>query len=258
MNPILCSECGTIIQPRTAEKFGGLCAPCSRGDRVNCIDCGVPTLRTARGVDLGSLCRACRVERERLRPTSIDSFVERFGADDCTLLKRLFHLEERLRRASASASIGLDLIDPPEHWDSAVTPRNTIAFAMTGGNGIHFSLVTSRGRVTEASPVVVTYPRNQGTEFDTNYLLGDDLREFLSLACRCGYDILEDLPHTWDEVVEDLAEPDPEMDFEDTALQLATFRRELGLDQWRDVGTRLAELQKRRRFLLRPKRRWLW
>lgn len=214
-------------------------------------------LLTARGVDLGGLCSPCRVEKERVRETEIASFVDSRGSGDCSLLAGLFMFEQRLRRNSQYFNFGLDLEDPPDHYDSGVTPANTVCFARIGLNDIHFSLVSSEGKVSDASSVVATYPRNDGSEFDCNFIVGDSLHDFLSLGSVAGFLPLSSLPFHFEEVAHEL-EFGPEADeYEAEALALLEeFRAELDLRPWRNTESRLRQLQARRRFVLKFKRKW--
>ncbi|MGH9897160.1 MAG: hypothetical protein ACREA0_35230, partial [bacterium] len=89
------------------------------------------------------------------RPTEIRRFVAAAGQGDCSLLVRLFELDERRRRKSLDRYIGLNLIDPPRKCETEITPSNSLAFAETGGEYVHFSLLSVKGRVSDASPVLL-------------------------------------------------------------------------------------------------------
>ena len=260
MQTIACLACGAEIQPLTAAKNEGLCIPCKRGVRTQCRVCGAPAFKEMRGAELPPLCMKCRVEAERLRPTTIESFVNERGHGDCSLLVGLFKLDERLRRDGLDSFIGLNLIDPPEFYGSEVTPRNTIAFAGTGGNDVHFSLVTVKGRVSDDGMVLMTCPDMGDARWDANILVGENLRDFLSLGCECGYDTIENLPHDREAVIEQLRSgSDPEEQDEEERATLAEYRRALGLKPWTDVEERLNRLESRKRFALRFSRFWpLW
>ena len=257
VNKVPCLSCGAKILPLTAAKNDGRCAPCKRGTRTACRKCGAPAFREMRGVELDSLCGQCRAEEERHRPTAIERFVHERGSGDCALLVGLFKLDERLRRDGPDGFIGLNLIDPPAFYGSEATPRNSIAFAGTGGDDVHFGLVTVKGRVSDDCAVVMTCPDLSEERWRANVLVGRNLHEFLSLGCERGYDVLESLPYDREELLQQLRSgPDLEDEDAETAATLAEYRRELGLVPWTDVESRLVGLEARKRFTLRFSRFW--
>lgn len=73
------------------------------------------------------------------------------------------------------------------------TPLNTTIFARTGGDGVHYSFL----EISETlQPIVMTVPMNFGTSIkDYNWILGDNLNEFLSLGYFNGWFPLEQLCH---------------------------------------------------------------
>lgn len=103
---------------------------------------------------------------------------------DWTLLWRLAHrlaAETAAEPASVFEPVGLFLEDPGQQrtWDYDATPANSIAFASTGGDGVHFSALAVG--IGDAAPVVMTVP----VAFDTpNHVVGGSLREFLALGCH--------------------------------------------------------------------------
>jgi len=79
------------------------------------------------------------------------------------------------------------------------TPKNTVVFAGTGGDGVHYSILPLN---TEIQPVVMTVPMNFGgyiNEF--NWILGENLNEFLSLGYYNGWFTLEQLCYNKDEAI---------------------------------------------------------
>lgn len=205
-------------------------------------------------MDTGGICRKCRVEEERRRPTEIRRFAEATGQGDCSLLVRLFELDERLRRDSLRW-IGLNLVDPPRTYATEATPRNSVAFAETGSEDTHFSLVSMKGRVSDSSPVVVTVPRAGATPWEVNFLVGESLHEFLSLGCHRGYSDIESLAYEWDATIADFEqEPEPGESVDEETLRV--YREELGLRPWANVRERLQALERQKRFVLRFGRDW--
>jgi hypothetical protein len=192
------------------------------------------------------------VKKAKEQPTEIHKFIEKHGGGDCSLLRQLFELDERLRREEKDGYIGLNLIDPPEPYGSESTPKNTIAFGETGGDWVHFSLITVKGRVSDASPVVLTYPATLEGPWEANVIVGESLRDFLSLGCEAGFEPIEDLALFWEQAIDELIQgPNlEEMDSKDLET-LRIYREELNLEPWEDIRGRLEELQKRKRFLLK-------
>jgi hypothetical protein len=70
---------------------------------------------------------------------------------------------------------------------------NSMTFAKTGGDGVHFSLLPLKGEISNPSPVVMTVPMNYGSE---NLIVGSDLQDFLCLGCDVGYNFLELLTYS--------------------------------------------------------------
>lgn len=128
--------------------------------------------------------------------------------------------------------IGLMLQPPgsplPVTYDA--TPADAVTFASTGGDGVHFS--ASLG--LSGPLIVMTVP----TQFDQpNVVVGQDLRELLSLGCASGYFQLEQLAYgspsaafkPWGEAK--------------AADQLALLRDALKLSPWPSVQPRLEQLR---------------
>ncbi len=71
------------------------------------------------------------------------------------------------------------------------TPLNTKVFARTGGDGVHYSIIEISEMI---QPVVMTVPMNFGNSInDYNWILGENLNEFLSLGYYNGWFPLEQL-----------------------------------------------------------------
>jgi len=244
-------NCGAEIQESTARKTNGKCRPCFLGrtsssrEATICSVCGSHALRIGNG-----LCSRCRVDREKHRPTLIRDFV--VSHRSCDLLVRLYELDAELRAISLGDNVGLGLIDPPEqdYFDS--TPANTFAFAATGGECVHFSLVAVGGVVSDSSPVVMTVPSAGGSPMECNFLLSETLHEFLCLGCRWGYFGLEQLAYEYEGTIANLerAPDDDELDRGDRE-RLAILRERLVLAPWNGVKERLGTLEKMKRFVLR-------
>ena len=78
------------------------------------------------------------------------------------------------------------------------TPKNSMAFATTGGNGVHFSFIVENNKVTEDSPVIVTVPANSGEPEVATFVVAENLRDFLRFGLHRGYFALEQLAYDRD------------------------------------------------------------
>ena len=151
--------------------------------------------------------------------------------------------------------IGLMLIRPLAKKYYSSTPINSLSFAQTGGNGVHFSLVLLSGNVSEDSPVVMTVPMNYGK---VNLIVGETLIEFLSLGERLGYFFLEQLVYNEAETIEWLLNPRefiskeygvnpsgsfPPDSFREQERLLSILREGFELKPWSNLKKRLDELQ---------------
>ncbi len=88
-------------------------------------------------------------------------------------------------------TLGLNLARKLENGDYWCTPKNTLKFANTAGDGVHFSLVQIDGKVTEDSPVVMSVPANSGNREDANLIMGSSLINFIRFGLRRGYFYME-------------------------------------------------------------------
>ena len=135
---------------------------------------------------------------------------------------------------AAMDGLGLILLDDLERWEYWCTPTNSVAFAATGGNGVHYSLVDVDDGIDEASPVVMTVPMQFD---DPNRIVGADLREFLALGLRSGYFAFEGLAYgaDFEADIAGTAEPGRQRMLDDLAARL-------DLRSWADVDSRLQAL----------------
>ncbi len=101
--------------------------------------------------------------------------------------------------------IGLILRRPVVRENYQATPDNSLAFATTGGDGVHYSLLDMGGEGGDLSPVIMTVPMNFGQE---NLIVGSDLNEFLCLGCQVGYFFLEQLTYDESDTIHWLTRPD--------------------------------------------------
>jgi hypothetical protein len=138
--------------------------------------------------------------------------------------------------------IGLYLERPLEKGGYHCTPSNSLKFAVTGGEGIHFSFVLLDGRITAESPVVMTVPACFWSE---NVIVGANLDEFLGLGMFRGYWQMEYLaykPQGYAELYS-VREPWPDVEEGDQWL-LRNLAEGMDLHPWDDVRRRLNNLQR--------------
>src|SRR5687767_64611 len=76
--------------------------------------------------------------------------------------------------------VGLILQIPPGRRDYHCTPLNSVTFASTGGDGVHFGFLHVEG--CSLSPVVMTVPMSDVH----NFVVGESLFEFLCLGAKRG------------------------------------------------------------------------
>lgn len=135
-------------------------------------------------------------------PESLPDFDEVEGGVESTtipLLKRLREIGVLIDSKFPPSSfggmgqLGLLLASKLRNGGSWCTPRNSVEFAWTGGDGVHFSLVEVDGVVSENSPVVVSVPANSGDRSGANVIVGDSLINFLRFGLLRGYFAMEQL-----------------------------------------------------------------
>lgn len=88
------------------------------------------------------------------------------------------------------------------------TPKNSLSFASTGCDGVHFSFILRNNAITEDSPVIVTVPANSGESERANIVVASNLRNFLRFGLRRGYFALEQLAYYRDLTLEAYSSPD--------------------------------------------------
>jgi hypothetical protein len=71
-------------------------------------------------------------------------------------------------------------------------------FAGTGGDGVHFNFLVPDGWIRENPPVIVTIPDMGGL----NFVVGDNLHDFLCLGAYRGYFALAELAYNLDLTLE--------------------------------------------------------
>ena len=139
-------------------------------------------------------------------------------------------------------SIGLILFAPPRHGGYWCTPTNSVTFATTGGDGVHYSWLVDPEIGLDFAPIVMTVPM-----CDTpNLIVGANMREFLSLGCRYGYFALEQLIYHRQRTLDELASKSIPKDA--TTVERELLRKisdSFNLQPWEAPEERLATLQER-------------
>ncbi len=126
------------------------------------------------------------------------------------------------------------------------TPINSITFAETGGDGVHFSLVQLHDVVSEDSPVVMTVPMQPDKP---NIVVGSNLFEFLCLGSQIGYFPLEQLAYDQRTTIRWIRDPrvyfeqEYGTDVSELAELLNLLAVEFNLRSWDSVEQHLNDLQ---------------
>ena len=134
--------------------------------------------------------------------------------------------------------VGLFLERELKHYEYDLTPLNSVAFASTGGDGVHYNFLYLNDEVSEPAPIVMTVPCSWDDR--ANVIVGENLYEFLCLGCQFGYFSLEQLVYQPEETLTFLQYPQPVSELEQPLLALLTT--ELSLKPWQNVEARLKEL----------------
>lgn len=132
--------------------------------------------------------------------------------------------------------IGLLLHNGLAHAGYWCTPINSAVFASTGGDGVHFSLIDVGDGFGETSPIVMTVPMSS----DPNWIVGENLLDFLALGLGSGYFVLESLAYgaEWHGDIEGSAD-------DSQVCTLGDLRDRFDLRPWSDVDERLRFLDER-------------
>lgn len=155
-------------------------------------------------------------------------------------LERLILLLKDIGEDGCEA-IGLLPMPSLRHCGYSKAPQNSLSFATTGGDGVHFSFLTFDDTATESWPVVMTVPMNFGEE---NLIVGADLCEFLGLGLRHGYFELEQLLYKPAETIAWLDDDSDQTHHSShKGRALAAIQRSFEISPWKSHGPRIAELQ---------------
>lgn len=118
---------------------------------------------------------------------------------------------------------GLSLIRPLMKEGYSCTPENSLSFATTEGDGVHFGFINLEGKSDILDgPVVMTVPMTD----KNNIVVSENLEEFLSFGYHVGWFGLEFLAYDEADTLQYYAQPDPELSKEQL-LFLQILREEL-------------------------------
>ena len=131
---------------------------------------------------------------------------------------------------------GLEPVRPLEHLGYFCTPKNSLTFASTGGEGVHFGFL-DKNKPNE-SPIVMTVPMS-----DThNVIVAEDLKEFFSIGYYVGWFAMEQLVYDQEETIEYFSKPDAETD-ENEIRFLELIRDKFQIQHRPLTAARLEELK---------------
>jgi hypothetical protein len=125
------------------------------------------------------------------------------------------------------------------------SPTNTQVFAHTGGDGVHYSLLELS---PDIQPVIMTVPMNFGDSMeDSNWVIGENLEEFLSLGYYNGWFPIEQLCYDNNLVINFYAQEDLDEDYQNgTGIQFVKkLRTQLGYSHILLNNKRLLELKEK-------------
>lgn len=158
---------------------------------------------------------------------------------DLPLLDELKAFRDKIAEDDQNAlmPIGFSYLLEELYWSGyPCSPRNSVAFASTGGDGDHYSFLVAGNRIDENTPVILTWP----AEGD-HYIVGANLREFLCFGMHCGYNqvlnVLEFPDSACDRWVDQR-----NLDQEQQEL-LRKLAAEFDLEPWANRTARFEELQ---------------
>lgn len=138
--------------------------------------------------------------------------------------------------------VGLILLTEIKHLGYWCTPTNTVTFAITGGDGVHYGLLCDSNTIDDNQPVVMTLPCAD----NCNIIIAENFIEFLSLGSRSGYFDLEQIEYCSEEHIAKLDSTTySEEASESEVLLLKKIESEFSLQPWLDHEARLSELKKK-------------
>jgi len=135
---------------------------------------------------------------------------------------------------------GLEPIRPLENFGYFCTPKNTLTFATTGGNGVHFGIIIGKNSNSTKGAIVMTVPMAE----INNIIVAEDLEEFFSIGYYVGWFVLEQLAYNLKDTIDYYSKPDPEISAKEQVF-LEMIRSEIPIQHKPISETRLKELEQK-------------
>ena len=152
----------------------------------------------------------------------------------------LARLRDLLSLRDGLDSFGLLLFDRPGVSGYDQTMANCLAFATTGGDGVHYGLLDTGEGIDNTSPVVMTVPMAD----NANRIVGNNLRHFLALGLASGYFVLEQLQYDYAGTCAALQLGDYRQHLSEAERSaLALIAQEFCLEPWHDYQATLDALE---------------
>lgn len=133
---------------------------------------------------------------------------------------------------------GLEPVRPLAHFGYFCTPKNSLTFASTGGDGVHFGFLDSEN--LNESPIVMTVPMSDSY----NVVVAEHLEEFFSIGYHVGWFALEQLVYDQEETIEYFSKPDEETE-ENEIRFLELIRNKIQIQHMPLTLERLEELKEK-------------
>ena len=108
---------------------------------------------------------------------------------------------------------GLEPIRPMKNFGYFCTPINTLTFAATGGDGVHFGFLKLSDKIPNDGPVVMTVPMSGDVH---NVIVAENFIEFLSLGYYVGWFSVEQIVYNLDEAISYFSKQDDEISEEES------------------------------------------
>ncbi|MDH5415417.1 MAG: hypothetical protein OEW87_14870 [Flavobacteriaceae bacterium] len=134
---------------------------------------------------------------------------------------------------------GLEPIRPMKQYGYDCTPKNSLTFATTGGNGVHFGLVNELNEKGIKGPIVMTVPMVP----NANVIVAEDLDEFFSLGYHVGWFALEQIVYDLADAIDYFSKPNDSLTEEEIRF-LELVKKELSIKHIPLSKERLKELEK--------------
>ena len=136
---------------------------------------------------------------------------------------------------------GLFLQRPLKRWEYFCTPHNSLTFATTGGDGVHYGFLMINQLEFDYKPIVMTVPMSD----PYNVIIAENFEEFLGLGYYMGWFALEQIIYKNSmDAVSYFAGPDTEESPERDEL-LVILRKEFNIKHIPLSLARLDELKKK-------------